>query len=298
MNEQGERFDFHAADGAPLAGVMFGETGPRVLVAGALGVPQRFYAAFCSWLAARGHRVMSFDPRGIGASRRGPLRGLQVDMLGWARLDFAAALRHLAGEDGVQVIGHSLGAHHAAMTDAATQARISHLVAVAAGAGPWRSWAAPSRRRAPLMLHIAGPLLTPLFGHFPGARLGMVADLPAGVMRQWTRWCRHPQFAWGAEPGLVMPSLQSARFPITALAISDDEAMTEHNVRTLLAALPNAPSTLRLLRPADFSLVAIGHLGAFRRSAAALWSELAAAIDNAAPCPQHPNSACCPSSRR
>lgn len=39
-----------------------------VLVSAALGVPQRFYAPFCSWLASRGYTVMTFDLRGIGAS--------------------------------------------------------------------------------------------------------------------------------------------------------------------------------------------------------------------------------------
>lgn len=277
-----EAFELVAADGTRLAALRHGPRGGRpVLVAGALGVPQGFYKGFCGWLAERGHRVASFDPRGIGASRRGPLRGLEIDLLGWARLDFAAAVRQLADEAGapITVLGHSLGAHHAAMTDAATQVRIARLVAVAAGAGPaWTRWAWRSRWRAPLMLHLAGPLLTPLFGHFPGARLGMVGDLPAGVMRQWTRWCRHPQFGWGAEPGEVRPALESAHFEVRALAFSDDEAMTPANVRTLLQAMPHAPSTLRVVQPHELGLRAIGHLGAFRRSHAAVWPLLAGAI--------------------
>lgn len=277
---EGRPIEFHAADGTPLAGVVYGDGGPPVLMAGALGVPQRFYAAFCSWLAARGRRVMSFDPRGIGASLRGSLRHVRGDMLTWAREDFAAAVRCLAPAGSVSVIGHSLGTHHAAMTHAATQALIGHVVSVAAGAGYWRDWATPSRRAAPLMLHVAGPLLTPLFGYFPGRRLGMVGNLPAGVMAQWSRWCRHPGFAWGAEPDAVRLSLDAARFRITALAFGDDEAMTESCTRQLLAALPNAPSTLQLLQPVDVGLRRIGHLGAFRReNGPALWPLLAQAVE-------------------
>jgi predicted alpha/beta hydrolase len=282
----GEPFDFHAADGTALAGVRYGHAGPPVLMAGALAVPQRFYAAFCSWLAARGFQVLSFDPRGIGASLRDSLREVRGDMLTWARQDFAAAVRLLAQgqqEGPVRVVGHSLGVHHAAMTDAATQALIGHVVSVAAGAGYWRDWAPASRRAAPLMLHLAGPLLTPLFGHFPGRRLGMVGNLPAGVMRQWSRWCRHPGFAWGAEPDAVRPSLASARFRITALAFGDDQTMTEACTRQLLAALPQAPSTLRLLQPAEVGLARIGHLGAFRpENGAALWPLLAQALEQRA----------------
>lgn len=282
-------FTFNAADGMPLAGALFEPTGqPRsaVLIAGALGINQSYYAAFGSWLARRGDLVMTFDLRGMGASRqqqhRDSLRGVDIDMLGWARLDFAAAARHLAALNGgaqIAVIGHSLGVHHAAMTDAATQASISRVVSVAAGAGYWRDWVPRARRSAPLMLHVAGPLLTPLFGYFPGKRLGMVGDLPAPVMRQWSSWCKHPEFAWGAEPDKVLPSLQSARFDITAFSFTDDEAMSLICTQKLLAILPNAPSQLRVVSPSDVGLTKLGHVGAFRRAGeVALWPILEAAL--------------------
>jgi predicted alpha/beta hydrolase len=276
-----ESINFAAADGTPLVGTLYRGSGgaePAVLVAGALGLPQRLYAPFAQWLAARGRTVMSFDLRGMGASRRPEhrrsLRGLQGDMLTWAQQDFAAAVQHLSqlqGGQAVVVVGHSLGLHHAGMTTLATQARIARAVGVASGSGYWRDWAAPSRRLAPLMFHLAGPLATALFGYFPGRRLGMVADLPAGVMRQWSRWCRHPGFAWGAEPERVLPSLQAARFPITAFSFTDDEAMTENCTRQLLAAFSQAPSELIRIAPAELGLQSIGHLGAFKPACASLW---------------------------
>ncbi len=271
----------------PLAGLLYRPDGPMrqaVLLAGGLGITQRFYGPFAAWLADQGHLVMSFDPRGIGASRAAPGRWRaldDVDMLAWARMDFAAAVQHLcaiAKCEQIVVLGHSLGAHHAAMTDSQTQSRIARLVPVAAGSGYWRDWAAASRRKAPLMLHLAGPLLTPLFGYFPGKYIGMVGDLPAGVMRQWSRWCRHPDFAWGAEPALVRPSVESARFPIAAFSFTDDQAMTLHCTEKLLAAMPNAPSTLLRVDPVSMGLSGIGHVGAFRPANAALWPLLEAQI--------------------
>jgi predicted alpha/beta hydrolase len=209
---------------------------------------------------------------------------LDADMLTWARQDFPAAVRavsDIANGDSIVVIGHSLGAHHAAMTDAETQARIDTVVSVAAGSGYWRDWATPSRRLAPLMLHLAAPLLTPLLGYFPGKALRMVGDLPGPAMRQWTRWCRHPDFAWGAEPDLVRPSLQSARFRIEAFSFTDDDAMTENCTRKLLTATPNAPSNLIVVKPGDRGLARIGHTGAFRREAAdVLWPMFEAAFIN------------------
>ena len=281
-----------ADDGTTLQAQLFApgasaRSRSQVLIAGGIGIPQRFYAPFARWLASRGHHVMTFDLRGIGASRaprhRRSLRGLDADLLTWARQDFAAAVRVMAtraGDAGVAVMGHSLGAHHAGMSNLATQARIRRLVSIAAGSGYWRDWAPPSRWKAPLLLHLAGPLLTPLWGYFPGRRLRMVGDLPAGVMRQWGRWCRHPDFAWGAEPDEVLGTLRAARFPIDAYSFTDDEAMTEACTRKLLAAYSQAPSTLRVLAPADVGMARIGHLGAMRPEAEAkLWPLLASHLE-------------------
>lgn len=278
-------FLFNAADGTPLAATLFEpavtarSANRAVLIAGALGVAKRFYGPFAQWLSERGYRVMTFDLRGIGASRQAvhkqSLKGLDANMLTWARVDFSAAVRHLSElnqSEPITLVGHSLGINHAGMTDAATQLRIVHAVSVAAGAGFWRDWAAPSRRTAPLMLHVAVPLLTPLLGYFPGKRLGMVGDLPGPAARQWARWCRHPEFAWGAEPDKVMPSLLSARFTMDAMSFTDDEAMTEACTRKLMAAFANARSTLHVIAPTDMGLTGIGHLGAFRQAnGASLW---------------------------
>lgn len=285
----GDTLELHAADGTALQARLYrppAGAGRPVLISGGLGIPQRFYAPFARWLAECGHLVMTFDLRGMGESRRSEhrrsLRGLQADMLTWARQDFAAAVAHLHGmAEGtpLAVVGHSLGMHHAAMTDPATQERIDRVVSVAAGSGYWRDWSAPSRRLAPLMLHLAVPLLTPLLGYFPGKALRMVGDLPGPAVRQWTHWCRHPGFAWGAQPELIGPSLQSARFRVEAFSFTDDEAMSETCTRKLMAALPNAQVSIRVVAPADVGLKAIGHVGAFRASAAErLWPLMAASL--------------------
>jgi len=272
-------------DGTALAATLYGDAVAKpVLIASALGVPQTYYAAFAQWLSARGHLVMTFDLRGMAASRTPgtPLRKVRGDMLTWAQQDFASAVDSLcviSGQPRITVIGHSLGAHHPAMSSARTQDRIARLLAVASGSGYWRDWAPRTRNLAPLMLHLASPVLTPLFGYFPGKRLGMVGDLPPGVIRQWTRWCRHPGFAWGAEPHKLLPVLATARYPIHALAFSDDEMMSLRGIQKLLQATPNAPSTVETITPHSVGARHIGHLGAFRaQHAEQLWPHLAARL--------------------
>jgi predicted alpha/beta hydrolase len=286
-----ESIVIRAHDGQELAGMLYrpalkneAMSKSPVLVAGALGIEQRYYSAFCHWLAERGHLVMSFDLRGIGASLLAgqSLRDVHADMLLWARVDFAAAVQELcerSGAEQVTVVGHSLGAQHAGMAFEETQVRVGKVVSVAAGSGYWRDWQTPSRRAAPWMFYMAGPLLTPLFGYFPGKRIGMVGNLPAGVMRQFSRWCKHPEFAWGAEPELVLSSLARARYPIHAFSFTDDDAMTEACTRKLFAAHQNAGCVVERISPADVGVKRIGHTGAFRREMAqSLWPLIASRI--------------------
>jgi predicted alpha/beta hydrolase len=286
---QKEAIKLTTHSGYVLAATLFKPEGkPRssIVVGSALGVSQTFYLHFANWLCARGHLVMTFDLCGMGASRallpRASLKGLKADMLSWARDDFSVAVETLSSKsqgEPLIVVGHSLGAHHAAMSTAQTQSRIAKLVLVAAGSGCWQDWAAPSRRFALWMLKVAVPMLTPLFGYFPGKRLRMVGDLPKPAALQWARWCCHPQFAWGSQPQLVWPSLQSANFPIEAFSFTDDEAMTKACTQHFLAALPHAPSRLQVISPEEVGLKAIGHLGVFRRASEPLWHRLAEAIE-------------------
>ncbi len=275
--------------GALIAATLFTPqtpVGSAVLIAGGLGVGQRFYFRFAQWLAERGHCVMTFDLSGTGASL--VLAGLKTpmtskaDMLSWARDDFSAAVNALilhSGKSEISLIGHSLGVHHAIMGTAQTQQRIRKVISVAAGSGYWRDWAQPSRRLAPLMLHLAIPLLTPVFGYFPGQRIGMVGNLPAPAVRQWASWCRHPEFAWGAEPDRVKPRLATARFPVHAFSFTDDDAMTETCTRKLMDAIPHAVARVQVVRPAEMQMETIGHIGAFRSTGSErLWPTLEAAL--------------------
>ena len=83
--------EFSAADDWPLHGRLYGDPArchAALLVVPAMGVAQRYYADFAEWLASHGWAVLSFDYRGIGASRpaamQRSLRGLDADVTTWA----------------------------------------------------------------------------------------------------------------------------------------------------------------------------------------------------------------------
>src|SRR4029077_11645563 len=69
---RGETLAFSADDGTvALSGRYYAPQSAVkavVLIAGAMGVKQDYYAEFAQWLAARGYAALSFDYRGTGES--------------------------------------------------------------------------------------------------------------------------------------------------------------------------------------------------------------------------------------
>ena len=251
-----------------------GEARGVVLIVPAMGVEQRFYAAFAQWLAERGFVTVTFDYVGMGLSRQGPLRDLQVDVIGWGRHDCSAMLDAAAAAAGslpVFWIGHSLGGQILPFVRGSE--RIQRAFTIATGSGYWRENTRSLRNRAWLLWYLIAPLVTPLAGYFPGQRLGMVGDLPRGVIEQWRRWCLHPEYAVGAEGEAVREAYSAVRTPITAISFTDDEMMSGRNTESLHGFYCAAPQTAKRIAPTQIGVERIGHFGFFRRQfAESLWA--------------------------
>src|SRR5687767_9392847 len=85
-----------SSDGTQIAIRVYEPDSPdrgSVVIGGAMGVRQDYYAPFAQWLATQGWRVTTFDYRGSGES--GPsgsgLKGYKADLFDWTR-DYAAAI--------------------------------------------------------------------------------------------------------------------------------------------------------------------------------------------------------------
>jgi len=273
-----------ARDGVPLAARLYPGAGAArgaVLIGGAMGVRQDYYARFAAWLAQQGYTTLTFDYRGSGESLPAgrTLRGFDADLFAWAR-DTDCALEALAAQAPGQplyLIGHSLGAQLPGLL--AQRDRIAGLLSIAAGSGYWRDNAPQLKRMVLYFWHVLVPLGTALFGYFPGRRLGKVGDLPKGVVLQWRKWCMHPRYHVGAEGAAVRERFEAARFPVVALSITDDELMTERGTRVLVDCYANAPRRIERIAPADVQARRIGHFGFFRdQFQSTLWQRAASLL--------------------
>lgn len=89
-----------ASDGFRLGALQYDARAPlagNLIVAGATGVPQRFYRRFAEYASSNGFSTLTFDYRGIGLSRPPSLKGFVMDYLDWAQLDLAAAVGSMSG---------------------------------------------------------------------------------------------------------------------------------------------------------------------------------------------------------
>ncbi|MEX1993610.1 MAG: alpha/beta fold hydrolase [Steroidobacteraceae bacterium] len=268
-----------AEDGYRLAARLFEAQAPAqgvVLIVSAMAVRQDFYAALAEWLATRRWDVLTFDYRGMGDSAPPTLKGFEADVLTWARLDTAAALSHAreraAGRPLVW-IGHSLGGQILAMTPG--NGSISAAVTIASGVGYWRENAHPLRRYSWWLWHVIVPVATALCGYFPGRRLRMVGDLPKGVIEQWARWCRNPEYAVGVEGEPMRALYRRTTLPLLSLSFTDDEYMSKCNVDVLHGFYVHARREMRRISPPELGIPRIGHFGYFRADLGArLWPSM------------------------
>jgi predicted alpha/beta hydrolase len=281
-----ETLSLDSNDGAALAARLYpcgGAIKGAVLIGGAMGVRQDYYAPFAQWLATQGFAVMSFDYRGMGDSRAPAhaksLRGFDADLFSWAR-DYDSAidaLRKRAPGVPLYLIGHSLGAQLPGLLR--NRAHVDGLLSVAAGSGYWRDNAPQLKRTVLYFWHALVPVSTRLFGYFPGKRMRKVGDLPRGVILQWRRWCLDPRYHVGAEGAVVREQFEQVRFPVVALSITDDELMTERGTQVLVDCYANAPRRVERIAPADVKAQRIGHFGFFRdQFQSSLWARSAALL--------------------
>lgn len=265
-------------DGVALRGHIWpharGEKTGTVIVNPATGVLARYYHRYAAFLAGHGFDVVTYDYRGIGASRPAELRGCGYRWRDWGERDFEAVLhvaRRLDRGAPLMVVGHSIGGFLPGLAESAPA--IARMLTVGAQYAWWRDYAADRRARLFLKWHVAMPALTALCGYFPGRRLGWLEDLPAGVANEWSfrRACMelgHPE----SEREAVLRRLAAVTAPILAVGVSDDGLGTPRAIGRALAYYSGANATQVLLSPADFDRQEVGHFGLFHsRHATDFW---------------------------
>lgn len=273
------------ADGQRLSATLFEPVranGISVQINGATGVPARYYTAFAQHLAARGFTALTFDYRGIAASPQSegapPPR-----MLDWGMKDIPAAADWLHQQrPGLKrcVVAHSFGGQALGLMPQADE--IAAAVAIGSQHGYWRNWSWAHRLYLPAWWYLVVPGLVALTGRLPGPLVGG-NPLPAGVARDWARFCRSPHYLIDDAGRPLRPFNDRVRARMKLISFGDDGLYGPvRGVDALAGFYPNARIERLHVAPRDWGLQRIGHFGFFKREMPKQrWDEIADWLVNA-----------------
>ncbi|MBH8612285.1 alpha/beta fold hydrolase [Pseudomonas mohnii] len=273
----GEPFKEPAADGFLLGGFTWRHAvqdtqRPVVIINAATSVRCRHYSRFADYLFANDFDVITYDYRGIGESRPASLKGLKASWSDWGALDFEAMLKRAQREfpdQPIDVVGHSFGGCAAGL--GASGRLIRRLVTVGAQFAYWRDYAPAHRWRMLGKWHVVMPLITMIYGYFPGKRLGWLEDTPAGVVRDWsTPTARYERRPSGQD--LHIRNFAAVTAKALAISVSDDPYGTIPAIERLLGYFTHASNTHLRIAPEDIGEKEVGHFAFFRSAyQATLW---------------------------
>lgn len=236
-----------------------------VIVNPATGVLATYYHRYARFLAGQGFAVLTYDYRGIGASRPARLRGCGYRWRDWGEYDFDAAVAWARRRDPgglLAVVGHSIGGFLPGFSPKA--ARVDRILTVGAQYAYWRDYAPARRRRMVARWHLLMPALTWALGYFPGRRLGWLEDLPAGVALEWSlRGARMEDSYPGRERVALVDRFAAVTAPILAVTMSDDDYGTPQAVARGLAYYRGSPRQQVVLTPGDLGHGSVGHFALF-----------------------------------
>lgn len=275
---EGRIIELQAQDGYSLKAIHYKNLVPnfkgRIVIAGATGVPQRFYRSFATFLCENGFDVWTVDYRGIGLSKPTTLKGFKMDYLDWAKLDCAALVDLVAADfDGpIFMIGHSYGGHAVGLM--ANSHRISKFAIFGTGAG-WHGWMPKLEQlRVRFMWQILGPIIVKWKGYLAWSLLRMGEDLPKDVYRQWKHWCQFPHYFFD-DPNMkgIETSFAKVTNPILAINATDDKWAPPQSRDAFVRAYVNSEVQIRNVQPTELGMGEIGHMNYFRPEAKKLWVE-------------------------
>jgi predicted alpha/beta hydrolase len=278
---------FAAADGFQLHGYLWksdAQPHTALLINPATGVAARYYSRYAAYLACAGFWVMTYDYRGIGESSPESLKGFRATKHDWGALDCEAAILFLHKANPklpMMAVCHSIGGFALGLAPSAT--KIKRALFVGCQYAYWNDYRLLLRVPMWMNWHIIMPILTRIFGYFPGKALGWLEDLPAGVAMEWaTRF--HPSFhkrydglshATDPEAGEALEARMAAiKAEILAIADVNDPFATPSATARLLRYFKGSNSEFVRIHRRKSQLPKLGHFGFFHdRFRNTLWPE-------------------------
>lgn len=249
-----------------------------VLIAPAMGIPQRFYRHYAKFLAEQGCIVLTFDYRGIAESmQNGTLWGYEAHVWQWASQDLQAMIKWLTRQypgTELTIVGHSLGGH--LVGGASHNSHVASILGASAQSTYWRHWVWWQQPIVFIFWFILLPLLSHAIGYFPSSWFGLGEKLPKHIALDWSKAASNPSGTRGIFRATPHDHYDQFTGYTRFYSFTDDTMMAPRaSVDAILGFYPNATRQQRRhVSPQSIGVEKIGHLRFFHpEMQATLWQE-------------------------
>jgi len=257
-----------ASDQFPIAVTSFGENNAAnkiIVISSAIGVPQKFYIKFATFLANKGFLVFTYDYRGIGQSKPKSLKGFNANFIDWADKDFMAVTKYINQNYPTHdkyLIGHSIGGIILGLSKAYES--YQKFVTIGSQFGYIKNFQEKDKLKIKTFFKVIIPVLTPIYGYFPSPKVGMGEPLPKGIAYDWKRIILGKESILGYADQ-TQNYYSEIRQPMFILSLNDDYMAPPKTVDLFAnLVMKNAKKKRLNLHPKDYGLKAIGHMDFFR----------------------------------
>ncbi len=257
-------------DGYKLAGKLYTPSDNNknkvLIINSATGVNKKLYHHYANFMVTNGYSVVIYDYRGVADSRPKKLRGFKASFIDWGQKDFSGILDFVKQEfpdQKIVILGHSIGGTIIGMTQKIHE--ISGIINIGAQTAYYKDWPRNKRTKIYLLWHIFLPVMTRLFGYFPGKKLRMLEDIPKGVIEQWHNRRKQVNMMKQMEDNGVTFYYKEYTKKLLTLGIEDDPIGTEIAIKRIHDLFINSEKDLEIIRLNQVPTKQIGHFGFFSR---------------------------------
>lgn len=226
-----------------------------ILLLPALGIMASFYDPLAMALQKAGLAVLTMEQRGHGDSPLRPSRSSDYGYREALSEDIPALLAWLKTGTGnlpVLLMGHSLGGHYAAISAGRLPEQVAGVILPACGSAWIGAYTGKTRRQLRMLIWLV-PVLTRLFGHYPGDRLGFGGREASRLMRDWLQLARHNRYqAEGLDEDLEA-GIRRYTGPVLSLRMADDDFAPAAAMAAVTDRFTAARVTQRVLTAADIA---------------------------------------------
>lgn len=252
-----------------LAATLFESTlskdAPIVIINSATGVNQKYYTRYATYLSENNFNVLTYDYRGIAASRPTKLRGFKAGITDWGQLDLPAVINYASTQfdpNKLFIIGHSIGGSILGLCEESAKAK--GIINVAAQMAYYKDWSSKDRYKIYFLWHFVLPFITKFYGYFPGKRWKL-EDIPKGVIQQWNARRLIPSMEDQLARAGFPVYFKNIRCNLLNVCLLDDPIGTPTAISRLADIYSNAIVETKLISPESIEEKEVGHFGFFRK---------------------------------